>query len=165
MDLKEKAAYLNGLLEGSNLDFKDEKNKIIKSALNLIQEIAEKVTELDIVSNENSELIDEIDHDLAEIEKNFYENIENGKNSNFNGCGCNKKEIEKKDFLKDINESDFKNEEYFNKQAKYEISCPNCRRVLELEDGIFEDEEIFCPECGEKINFNFKDEEDEENEI
>ena len=161
MDLKEKAAYLNGLLEGSSLDFKDEKNKLIKSAFSLIQEIAEKVTELDISCCENSELIDEIDQDLAEIEKSFYKNIDYGKKNSLKECGCGKKNKQKENFLEIVDESDFKNEEYFEKQPKYEISCSNCRRVLELEDEIFDDEEIFCPECGEKINFNFKDEKDD----
>lgn len=162
MDLKEKAAYLNGLLEGSNLDFKDEKNKIIKSAFGLIQEIAEKVTELDIVCCENSELIDEIDQDLAEIEKSFYKDINCDKKNVFKECKCDKKGKQKENFFEIADDSDFKDEEYFDKQAKYEICCSNCRRVLELEDEVFDEEEIFCPECGEKINFNFKDEKDED---
>lgn len=161
MDLKEKAAYLNGLLEGSNLDFKDEKNKIIKSAFNLIQEIAEKVTELDVTCCENSELIDEIDQDLAEIEKSFYKNISYDKKNGLKECKCGKKDKQKEDFLEIVNDSDFKDERYFDKKAKYEICCSNCRRVLELEDEIFGEEEIFCPECGEKIDFDFKDEKDD----
>lgn len=161
MDLKEKAAYLNGLLEGSNLDFKDEKNKIIKSILGLIQEIAEKVEELDNVCCENSELIDEIDEDLAEIEKNFYKNVDYNKKNNEKECDCNRKNKQKNSFLETDEESNFKNDEYFNKQEKYEISCPNCRRVLEVEEEIFDEDEIFCPECGEKITFDFKDEKED----
>ena len=161
MDLKEKAAYLNGLLEGSNLDFKDEKNKIIRSALILIQEIAEKVQELDVACCENSELIDEIDQDLSEIENNFYKSIDYCKKNDFKDCNSNNEEEQKKIFLENDEKSKSKGEEYFDKKAKYEIPCSNCRRVLELEDEIFKDGEIFCPECGEKINFDFNDEEDD----
>ena len=68
MELKEKASYIIGLLEGSNLDFGKEKNKIIDLTLSLIKDMASKIEELESVCFENSALIDEIDRDLTEVE-------------------------------------------------------------------------------------------------
>ncbi len=152
MDLKEKASYVKGLLEGLNLDYKNENNKILKIMVDLFQEMVEKLQEIEDVSYENSALIDELDEDLANVEKDFY-NKKDRNNSNCkhkgvkNKCSCSVSEEGEKVQSDDLNED-----------VEYEISCPNCNRVVELTDEIFNsEEEIICPECGEKINFDFKD--------
>ena len=153
MDLKEKASYVKGLLEGLNLDYKNENNKILKIMVDLFQEMAEKIQEIENVSYENSALLDELDEDLANVEKSYY----NEKNKSHckhkghkNSCGCSSLE-------------EFSNENFNNgnsdKEVEYEMSCPNCKRVIELTEEFFNDneEDIVCPECGEKINFELKD--------
>lgn len=157
MDLKEKASYVKGLLEGLNLDYKNENNKILKIMVDLFQEMVEKLQEIEDVSYENSALIDELDEDLANVEKDFY-NKKDRNNVNCkhkgvkNKCNCSaSQEEENENFQNKIQSDD-------NEDVEYEISCPNCSRVVELTDEIFNsEEEIICPECGEKINFDFKD--------
>ena len=153
MDLKEKASYVKGLLEGLNLDYKNENNKILKIMVDLFQEMAEKLQEIENVNYENSALLDELDEDLANIEKNYYneKNKSNCKHKGHkNSCSCSS--------LEDFNNENFNNENS-DKEAEYEISCPNCKRVIELTEEFFNDneEDIICPECGEKINFELKD--------
>ena len=47
MDLKEKASYITGLLEGLKLDSKEDQNRVLKSVVSLLQEITEKLCELE----------------------------------------------------------------------------------------------------------------------
>lgn len=160
MDLKEKASYVKGLLEGLNLDYKNENNKILKIIVDLFQEVVEKLQEVESVSYENSALIDELDEDLANVEKDFYNrkeiNNSNCKHKGFNNrCNCsNGEEDEGENFQNKIHND-------LNEDVEYEVSCPNCKRVVALTDEIFssDEEEIICPECGGKINFDFKDSE------
>ncbi len=149
MDIKEKASYIKGLFEGAKLNLDDDKNKILGHSLDLLQEIAEKLQKLDKVCYENAVLIDEIDEDLANIEKEFHK--EKCKNGHKKDCDCKGKGDEKKD--QELFEDEYEEED------KYEVSCPSCKRIVELNDEIFEKDDIFCPECGEKLNFNFKDDE------
>ncbi len=149
MDLKEKASYLMGLIEGAKIDLNKEENKILKALVGLTQEMAQKLCEIEKTCDDNSMLIDEIDEDLANIEKDVYKH---GKTScshkNFKGhCNCEEEE--------NYEEED-KNKEYLE-ESDYEVSCPSCKRVVELNDEIFENEDIICPECGEKIDFGFKE--------
>lgn len=141
MDLKEKASYIMGLLEGSKLDFSKEDNKILKAVVDLLKEMAENVCEIEKKNDENSILIDELDEDLANVEQDLYNNREDYGCCGKGGCDCSHdgEEFEEKD-VKDKN---------------YEISCSECGRVVELNDEIFENEDIVCPDCGSKINFDF----------
>ncbi len=153
MDLKEKASYVKGLLEGLNLDYKNESNKILKILVDIIQDMAEKVQEIESVSYENSALIDELDEDLANVEKNLYnENAKNNCKNKGNKSKCNCSSLEGHNQDNSYNDK-------LNEYAEYEISCPNCKRVVELTEELFngDEEDIICPECGEKINFEFKD--------
>lgn len=144
MDLKEKASYIKGLLEGTGLDFSKEENKILKSVVDLLLEMSEKIYEIERKNDDNSALIDELDEDLANVEKDLYNGENVGCDSHHKGfCSCNKKNDEQ--IEKEMEEKEF-----------YEISCQNCGRVIEIDDEIIEKEDIICPECGKIVNFDFK---------
>ena len=54
----------------------------------------------------------------------------------------------------------FVDEEDFEKEEPYEVSCSNCKRVFEIDEDVFKNDDIVCPECGEKISFEFKENEE-----
>ena len=156
MDLKEKASYIKGLFEGSKLNLDDDKNKIFGLSVDLLQEIAEKVQKLDKISYENTVLIDEIDEDLANIERDFHKirtNLDTKQTNHMKNCDCNANDSQDQQSLQE-------EEDEYIEENKYEVSCPSCNRVVELNDEIFEKDDIFCPECGERLNFSFKDDEE-----
>lgn len=138
MDLKERASYIMGLLEGSKLDFSKEENKILKSLADLMQKTTEKIYELEQQNEENSILIDELDEDLANVEQDLYSGEDFGCCAK-EGCDCSHEEMHHEG----------------EKEENYEISCPECGRTVELNDDIFEKEDMVCPECGKKIEFDF----------
>lgn len=151
MDLKEKASYILGLMEGAKLDYSKEENNIVKNIAELLHNVALKVEEIKNICDENSALLDEIDEDLSNVEKDVYgcknfsckdDNNDFDQDAHNCRCGVAKKDSNDEDFVGDGN---------------YEVACPSCKRVIELDDEIFEKDEIVCPDCGEKINFDFKE--------
>ena len=150
MDLKEKASYIMGWLEGLKLDSNEDQNKILKSVVSLLQEMTEKISVLEKEVEENSALVDELDEDLANVEKDLYNNEKDICFKDHSDCHCEKKDDD------DIFKNDRILGEEFEKNGKYEVSCTNCGRIIELDEGIFEKEDITCPECGFKVDFDFK---------
>ena len=47
MDISEKAAYVKGLFDGMELDMNDKQNKILKALIDVVNDIAEEVSQLD----------------------------------------------------------------------------------------------------------------------
>lgn len=132
LDLKEKAAYLRGLVEGSDFP-KDEKEKQIWTGLmDFCNEVANDLNDLGDSQNEFAEYIEAIDEDLSSLEKYFY----------------NEDHEEESDviFSKD------------DQQPVVEIACPNCHEGICFEDesGSYE---VVCPECGKVVWNHFVKEE------
>ena len=58
MGISEKAAYLKGLVEGSNLGFNDSQQKVVDALLDLIQDMATAVTDIEgIIKKPSDSLI------------------------------------------------------------------------------------------------------------
>lgn len=73
MTLTEKAAYLKGLASGLNLDEAKPETKIINALIDLIDDIALTVADLDDELAVVTEQVDLIDEDLESLEEDFYE--------------------------------------------------------------------------------------------
>lgn len=125
-DLKEKSAYLRGLVEGAGYP-EDEKQKLIwDGLLDFCDGVSRNLDELDGAQNEFAEYIEAIDEDLSTLEKYFYGAEE------------------------DDDEADI----LFSKETgeSFEFTCPHCNEELCFEDepGNYE---VICPECG-KVAWN-----------
>lgn len=125
-DLKERTAYLKGLVEG--VDFlNDEKQKVVwEGVINFCDAVAEELTELNNSQNEFEEYIEAIDEDLESLEKVLY---------------CNDEQDEDLEVVFSKKDDD---------QNVMELTCPNCREDLYFEDQQG-DYEIVCPECGKVV--------------
>lgn len=73
MTLTEKAAYLKGLASGLSLDESKPETKLINALIDLIDDIALTVADLDDELAVVSEQVDLIDEDLESLEEDFYE--------------------------------------------------------------------------------------------
>lgn len=168
MDLKEKASYIIGLLEGLNLDFGKEKNKLIDLTLSLIKDMASKIEELESICLDNAALIDELDQDLASVESDFVKSNSGCKTSCKNKIygqytlkNMRSKDSNEMQDMESFQDGEhFGNEDEYEKEDPYEVSCPNCSRVFEIDEEVFKKDDLYCPECGEKIEFDFKDEQE-----
>ena len=170
MELSKKAAYLKGLMEGMKLDQSKDEVKVLQSVVDLMQNLSNEVEILKNDCCESKELIYEIDEDLGEVEKIV--------------CGCKNEKSElcvnkelckghcghdHSDFDGDYKETDEYldddlelDEDASDGNEKYEVLCPNCQKLISLDEGSFEDKEIVCPECGKNLEFDFEGEDGSE---
>ena len=124
-DLKEKAAYLRGLIEGADFP-QDEKQKLVWNGLmDFCDGVAEDIGELGDSYDEFADYIEAIDEDLGALEKYFYNNE------------CDDEDAELV-FSKNDGESIM------------ELSCPHCHEEIYFEDEVG-NYEVICPECGKVV--------------
>lgn len=127
MTITEKVAYLKGLAEGLALDEAKPETKIIKAMMDVLDDIALTVSDLEDGMDLLSEQLDAVDEDLDELEGYVYEDLDD--------CCCD-----------DCCDEDDE-EEY------YDVECPSCGEVICVDRDILEEGSINCPKCNELLEF------------
>ncbi len=141
MTLTEKAAYIKGLAEGLALDASKPETKIINALLDLIDDISLSVSDLEDELVLIGEQVDAVDEDLDALESFVYDDEDDC------DCCC--------DDCCDCDDED----EFF------EVECPACGEVINVDEGILESGSIQCPNCNENLEFDIEyDDEDEDEE-
>ncbi len=133
MNIAEKVSYLRGLCDGLGLDENNKQDKILKSIVDVLDEVAFAVGELDDSLEELSDQIDAVDEDLANLEEEVYEDDDDD-DYHFSSA--------------DDDDEDF-----------YEVECPACGDTIYLDEEMIEDGSIDCPNCGTELEFDFSEEE------
>ena len=72
MTVTEKAAYLKGLVEMAHFDADTDEVKIIKAMVDAIDEMALTIADLEDEVAALTEVVDEIDEDLGDVEECIY---------------------------------------------------------------------------------------------
>ncbi|MBE6771567.1 MAG: hypothetical protein E7547_05420 [Ruminococcaceae bacterium] len=127
MTITEKVAYLKGLAEGLALDESKPEAKIINAMIDVLDDIALSVSDLEDGLDLFSEQLDAVDEDLDELEGYVYEDLDD--------CCCD-----------DCCDED-EDEEY------YDVECPSCGEVICVDGDILEEGSINCPNCNELLEF------------
>ena len=136
MSLSQKAAYLKGLADGMELDAGSKEGKLLKAIIEVINDIAESVEEVeDCTAGIESEL-DEIAEELLSIEHAIEDDDEDDFECDCDECG-----------------------EYF-----YNVTCPSCGDEIALDEDIIAMGSINCPNCNEVLEFEMEDDESGEDE-
>ena len=130
MTVTEKVAYLKGLVEGLDFDKNDKETKVINAVLDVLEDLALAVSDLDDEMALVTEQLDEVDEDLAELEDIFYDECDDCDDCD-DDCCC------------DCGDEDM-----------YEVECPNCGEVIYFDEEIILDGEAECPACGESLEFD-----------
>ena len=73
MTVTEKVAYIKGLVDGLDLDAKKDEVKVIKAIIELLDDMAMSVSDLEEGLDVVSDQVDEIDEDLSDLEGYVYE--------------------------------------------------------------------------------------------
>ncbi len=124
MTLTEKAAYLKGLASGLALDESKPETKLINAMIDLIDDIALTVADLDDELAVVTEQVDLIDEDLESLEEDFYEDEDD----------------EEEDLIKitcpNCGDDIYIDDAILNDG---ELQCPNCGETLEFD--------IDCCDC------------------
>ena len=143
MELTEKAAYIKGLVDGLNLDPNDKQTKVIKALVELVNDMAEEISDLGQCYDDVCDQIDAIDEDLAGVEDIIYDDYDDDDEPcNCSSCGD------------------------YDDGMNYEVTCPTCGTAIGLNEDSLNDGGIKCPNCGEELEFDFdEDELDGDDEI
>ena len=72
MTITEKVAYLKGLMEGLELDASSKEGKVLKAVVDVLDDMALSVTDIEDDLAELSDQVDEIDEDLSEVEDEVF---------------------------------------------------------------------------------------------
>lgn len=140
MTLTEKIAYIRGLADGLKLDDSKDEVKVLNAMLELLEEMADSIADLEELYDEAVEVIDELDEDLANLEDDFYDD-----DCDCGSC-CDCDDDDCCDCCDD-----------FEDCAYYEVTCGKCGEVICVDEDLLLEGEIECPECGEILEFDFSD--------
>ena len=132
MTVTEKVAYLKGLAEGLALDAAKPETKIINAMLDVLDELALTVADLEDGMDLISEQLDAVDEDLDELESFVYEELDDCDCCDDDDCDCG---------------CCGDDEEY------YDVECPSCGEVICVDRDILEEGSICCPNCNELLEF------------
>ena len=140
MTLTERTAYIKGLCEGLGLDKKDTPEaKIINALLELCEEMALEIEDIESDIGELADYCEELDEDLGDVEEFVYECFED------DDCDC----------CCDDDDCDCCDDECI------EVTCPACEEAVCIGlDEIDEEGEVECPCCGAILEFEIEEEEE-----
>lgn len=136
--LSEKVAYLKGLAEGMEIDSTKNEGKMLLKIIDVLDEIAATVEELDEEVLDNTERMEEVEDCLDDVCEAVY-------GDECDECdGCCDDDFE--DDFDDDEDMDF-----------YEVECPSCKEKVYFDEDMINDEVLICPNCNEKIEIEFEE--------
>ena len=138
----EKVAYIKGLMEGMKVDETSDNGKLFKLIVEILEELANNVADLEDYVAELTEQVDAVDEDLNALEEDFYEEWDEDDDD----CDCC-----------DCCDCDDCDDEY------YDVTCAACGEDFVVDEETLLDGGVECPACGEHLEVDF-DEEDVEDE-
>ena len=141
MTLSERTAYLKGLMEGMKIDTESNEGKLFKAIIETLDDMALTVSDMEDVVDAVCDELDSIEEDLDTIEEYLLDD-----------------EDEDEDEEEDWDDED---EFDFGDETIYEVKCPVCGSVINLDEDMLEAGSIECPDCGEELEFDVDDVEEE----
>ena len=131
MTLGEKAAYIQGLADGVELDETTKEGKLIAALIDLVGDMADAIADLEEDVDTAFDYCEELDEDLGAVEELL---LDDECDCDCDDCDC------------DCDDCDCccDEEDYF------EVDCPACGETICF-DGTIDPEELACPACGEKF--------------
>ena len=153
MTISEKSAYLKGLMDGLSLNTETDEGKMISAIVDLLGDMAKRISDIEETTIAISDELDEIEEDLDAIE-DFIMDEED--------------EFDELDELDDEWDEDEEYEEGFDfgdeESTIYEVECA-CGEIINFDEDVLEAGSMICPNCGETLEFSFEDEDEDEIEI
>ena len=138
MTLSERTAYLKGLMEGMKLDTETNEGKLLKAIVETLDDMALTLSDVEDVVDAVCDELDSIEEDLDNIEDYLLDEEE------------------------DEDECDCDYDDYDYDEAIYEVKCPTCGTVIDLDEEMMAAGAIECPDCGEELEFDLDEVEEDE---
>ena len=146
MTLSEKAAYLKGLMDGIKLDTEKDENRLLKAVVDLIQDMAVSIDDLEDNAIAVSDELDEIEENLDAIDEYLMDDDDEDDDY-----------MDYDDEGYDLGDDDFD----YGEDDVYEVTCPKCGTLHQFSEKDLLDGSKPCSKCGELLEFEF-DEDDSE---
>ena len=151
MTISEKSAYLKGLMDGLKLNTESDEGKMIAAIVDMLGDLARKVTDIEDTTIAISDELDEIEEDLDAIEDFIMDSDEEDWDE------------EDEDEEWDEDEEEYGEEGFdFGDEDSiiYEVTCA-CGTVISFDEETLEEGSIICDNCGETLEFSLEDEDEE----
>ena len=151
MTISEKSAYLKGLMDGLKLNTESDEGKMIAAIVDMLGDLARKVTDIEETTIAISDELDEIEEDLDAIEDFIMDEDDE------EDWDDEEEEDEEWDEDEDYEEGfDFGDED----STIDEVVCA-CGTVINFDEETLEEGSIICDNCGETLEFSLEDEDEE----
>ena len=152
MTLTERTAYIKGLCEGMGLDKKDTPEaKIINALLELCEEMALEIEDVEYDIGELADYCEELDEDLGDVEEVLLDMDDEDDDEEWDDEDECDGDCDACDFCDDCG--------YCDDEDYYEILCPSCGETVCFDGSAFDEETLLCPACGSEIGEIFDEEE------
>ena len=151
MNTSEKVAYVKGLAEGLGYDNTSKEGKILAAILDILEDVAHDIEDLEENAWDLGEAIDQVSDDLAEIEElvydeDFDDDEDEDEDEDYEPCSC-------------CCGGEDEDEPVF-----YEVTCPKCGNTITIDEDVLDLGAIDCPNCGEELEFDGIEEDEDEDE-
>ena len=144
--MKEKAAYLKGLIDGLGIDETTKEGKIIKAMSALLGEMAEAIESVDEDLSRAYDQINDLSDELEDLEADLYEDEDDEDDS---------------DAEEETDEDDDANDDDIASEPFYEVACPACGETVYVSEDDLDAGEANCAHCGVTFEVALEGEEDE----
>ena len=151
MTISEKSAYLKGLMEGLKLSTESDEGKMIAAMVDLLGDMAKKITDIEDTTIAISDELDEIEEDLDAIE-DFIMDEDEDDDEYYDD------EDDEDDESWDDEDEEFEEGFDFGDEDStiYEVECA-CGNIIDFDEETLEKGSIVCPNCGETLEFSVED--------
>ena len=144
MEITEKVAYLKGLAEGMELDTDKKEGKLLAAIIDVLDDIALELQDIEDEQAELSEGLDAVSDDLEDVEDVVFEDWD------------------------EDDEDEYEEDKLDEDEDCYATTCPTCEETIYFDESVLADGEVICPNCGEKLEFDLsslEEEADEDGEV
>ena len=149
MTISEKSAYLKGLMDGLSLNTETDEGKMICAIVDLLGDMAKRITDIEETTIAISDELDEIEEDLDAIEDFIMDEDED-----------DFEDFDPEDEL-DWDDEDYEEGFDFGDEETtiYEVECA-CGEIINFDEEVLEQGSMTCPNCGETLEFSLEDDEE-----
>ena len=141
MTTAEKVAYLKGLMGGMNIDRESNEGKLFSVIADILNDVALDIEELESDIFDLGEDVDAISDDLSDVEDYLFE------------------DEDEDDYDDDDEDYEYDEDE---EPLFFEVTCPACENTITVDEDVVNLGAIQCPNCGEMLEFEFDEEEEED---
>ena len=167
MELSNKAAYLQGLVDGLGVDESTKEGKIIKAMSALLAEMAEALEGVDEDLSRAYDQINDLSDELEDLEADLYEDEDDDEEDEDDEDEDDEDEDDEDEDDEDEDDeedADDANDDDIASEPFYEVACPNCGETVYVSEDDLDAGEANCAHCGVTFEVALEGDEEEPDE-